>query len=45
MARGLRGNAVRNGARWSGTLDALAVAPSTGTRWTLQAPARWGWER
>ena len=40
----LRGDAARNGARWSGTLATLALDPAVGSRWTLQAPARWGWD-
>lgn len=36
----LAGDVAKRGAQWSGALDALRFAPTTGPAWALQAPAR-----
>jgi len=36
----LSGSALKRGANWQGTLDALQLAPGKGGAWTLQQPAR-----
>ena len=35
------GNAAKQGATWQGSLDTLQLAPTRGSAWALQAPARW----
>lgn len=40
----LRGDAARNGARWSGSVAGLHFVPDKGAAWTLQQPARWSWD-
>lgn len=36
----LAGSALRRGANWQGSLDALQLTPSKGAAWSLQQPAR-----
>ncbi len=36
----LAGNVAKRGAQWTGALNALRLAPTTGPVWSLQAPAR-----
>ena len=36
----LAGDVAKRGAQWSGALDTLRFAPTTGPAWALQAPAR-----
>lgn len=36
----LAGDVARRGAQWTGALNALRLAPTTGPSWALQAPAR-----
>ena len=36
----LAGDVAKRGAQWTGALNALRLAPTTGPAWSLQAPAR-----
>lgn len=36
----LAGDVAKRGAQWTGALNALRLAPTTGPSWSLQAPAR-----
>ena len=40
----MAGNARKQGTRWQGQLDRLALTPAQGSAWSLHAPSAWSWD-